>query len=265
MAFLASHHAITIRGTTTTLALLAGVVLAGAGCDKKDQTKASGPGSPPATATERGGPPGGAAGGMGMRQDLSSPQATIQTLARALDLGDVAVAREAATPESQGAVEALVGFVVSMRKLDQAAVEKFGPTGRISEPGQGMTDYIDALRNAEVTADGDTATARPRGPQVRAVPLRKVNGQWQADARAVLDVPPGKTLEEYLPALRSMGNAAEQTARDVAAGKFNSAQDAKQAFGRQFMAAALPAVMSVQQGQGGTTQGAATQPAGGAQ
>lgn len=91
---------LTLARTTAILTATAFACSAGLGCDKKDATKTTGPGSPPATATEQGGPPGATAGGMGVRQDLSSPQATLQTLARAMEFGDVAVAKEASTPES---------------------------------------------------------------------------------------------------------------------------------------------------------------------
>jgi hypothetical protein len=244
-----------------TMALLAATALATTavvGCDKKDSTKTSGPGSPPATATEQGGPPGAAAGGMGMRQDLSSPQATLQTLARAMELGDVAVAKEAVTPESQAVAEALVGYVTALKKLDQAGAAKFGAEARIAGPDMGMGDRIEALRNAAVTATGDTAVAHPKREDVKPIPLRKVNAQWQADAAALLDVQPGQSMDQILSMTRQLANAADQTARDIAAGKYATAQDAREAFGRQSMAAALPAVMSNAGGPGGAAP-AATQ------
>jgi hypothetical protein len=245
-----------------TVAFLTAMALASSaipGCDKKDATKTTGPGSPPATATEQGGPPGAAAGGMGMRQDLSSPQATLQTLARAMELGDVAVAKEACTPESQPVAEVVVGYVTALKKLDQAGVVKFGPEGRIAGPELAMGDRIEALRNATVTLSGDTAVAHPKQDDVKPIPLRKVNGQWQADATALPDVRPGQSLDQVLSMTRQLATAAEQTARDIAAGKYASAQDAKEAFGRQSMAAALPAVMSNAGGGSGAAAPPATQ------
>lgn len=244
------------HGKAMSLVLTTGLLLSG--CDKKDSTKTVGPGSPPATATEQGGPPGAAAGGMGMRQDLSSPQSTLQTLARAMELGDVAVAKEAVTPESQRVVEAIIPIAVSMKKLEQAAVAKFGAGQTLSAPGMGMADAIEALRNADVKVNGDTATAAPKGEGQKPVTLKKVNGQWQADLTTNLDLPPGKTLEQFLPVLQGMARVSDQVAADIQAGKYQNVQEARQAFGTQMMAVMMPLMAG---GNGPTTQpGTTTQP-----
>jgi hypothetical protein len=177
------------------------------------------------------------------KPDLSTPEKAAQSFFDALEKGDADGAKAATVPEEQQqeAVVALTKFVSGMKKVEKAAIEKFGEEGRqILEPknGQGFRFKVDRdLEEARVEVDGEIATVHTPEEE-KPIKLRRIEEQWRVDLAAVENE---QDLRQAVPLFEAIASAAERTAGEINDGAFSSVEEAEQALGLRIYTALMTA------------------------
>ena len=174
--------------------------------------------------------------GKGHGTDLSSPQATVKSYVAAMKAGDAAGMKATITGGDPQVVDALVNAQVSRKKLEDAAVAKFGEEGRSMASGGDSHANYDKLEDAEVKQDGDSATVTPKDHSLPGggVVLKKVNGDWKIDMSAT---PGMDQMTAMLPMLSKMSAMNDELTGEISAGKYKSVADAKAAQSQKMMSA----------------------------
>ncbi len=159
-----------------------------------------------------------------------SPKATAQAFAKALAAGDAATAKSLTTgnPDDGEILDALTGMIGAMKRLNQAAIAKFGPeAARLlvpRDPGEEMTKHFD---EAQETIEGETATLTTKNEKTP-LALKRTAGQWKVD---ISSMPDRSELVQALPLFRAMAGAADVVSAEIGEGKYKSADKAQKAFG----------------------------------
>ena len=175
-----------------------------------------------------------------VHMDLSSPTAAAGTFTRAIAAADAAGAKAASTgtDEQKQSIDALVGFIDGLRAYDQALMKHFGPRAiqvhtqirqaleDIAE--QPVRDFATPL----VTQNDNQATVRAAYKNLKLsgrppLVLTKTKAGWKVDLAAT-----ARYDQRFTPAVareyRQASLALHQTARQVAAGKFRTVDEAQQ-------------------------------------
>ena len=193
--------------------VIASAVLAG-GC-KEDP--AANPGS------------GGAPGAAAKAPDLSNPKSTAVSFAKAVQSNDMAAAKAASTgsDEQYKMVEAMGQMMSGFKNFESAAVAKFGDAGK---SGQGMPDVVADTEGSEVKTEGDTATLiNPKKPDDKdPMKLVKKDGKWKVD---LASMPMNEQAKTMAASASKMKKALDETAEEIKAGKYKTAQEAQAALG----------------------------------
>ncbi|HEY7117174.1 MAG TPA: hypothetical protein VH475_11330 [Tepidisphaeraceae bacterium] len=173
----------------------------------------------------------------GVAAPLPSPKAVAIAFAASLDKGDLAVARALIPQDSAHAqwLEAAVALSAALRNLDAAAVARFAEGGKAVSQGRlHIAEAAKALEGAQEKIEGDLATlALPNHPDP--VKLKKVDGKWQ------LQVGPADAAEaqRQVTLYRRLTDAANRTAKEVAAGMYADADTAAHVFAVRVLDARL--------------------------
>jgi hypothetical protein len=189
----------------------------------------------------------GVAGGVGGAPsppplNLSTPKDAAISFGKAVEAGDLAQAQavsitDAGTKELLAAMVPLVG---ALKKLDTAAVAKFGPAGKnVAGGGNPGAQFSGQYEDAEVKESGDTATVTGKkgGEPLK---LKKVDGQWKVDLASMTKGPDdARAMAMALPMFKGMTTSAEETTAEITAGKYKTADEAKQAFTAKMMGGVL--------------------------
>jgi hypothetical protein len=197
--------------------------------------------------------------------DDSTPKGAAEAFFKALEAGDAAKAKSLASgdPKQMELLDNLVPLVGNFKKMEQAAVKKFGDEGKklLSNGGSASFDIESQMKDAKVEETGDTATITPakkekeEGKNSDPMKLKKVSGKWKIDMAAMpnaeqMDNPQAKKM------FGAMSDAAKAMTVDIEAGKFKTVADAQQGFQQKMLAAMMSAA-----GEGGLGQpGGAAQP-----
>jgi hypothetical protein len=167
--------------------------------------------------------------------DLSSPKATAKTFASAMEAGDSAAARKCfdVKDEEQGkAIDAVVELGGASTKLAEAARKKFGDANKILQGDDSPVGMAKELESAEEKITGDTATLTPKSG--RKMSLKKIGGEWKVDFAAMIG---NEKMDKVVPMFKAMAKALTETADEIGAGKFKTADEAKEAMGKKMMSA----------------------------
>lgn len=114
--------------------------------------------------------------------DLSTPSKAAVAFAKAVMAGDMAAVKSLSTgTEAEYAMAKTVSdMAVSMKKLEEASVKKFGDAGKL--PKEMQIDLVSDFETAEVKVDGDKATLIVKSkPDDKFPPTLKkegTNGKW---------------------------------------------------------------------------------------
>jgi hypothetical protein len=196
--------------------------------------------------------------------DPATPKGAAEGFFRALEAGDTGKAKAYAVGEAKQMemLDMLVPLVGNFKKMEVAAVKKWGAEGKkmLSDGagGPGGFDVEAQLKDAKVEEKGDTATITPAKKEEgknEPMKLRKVQGKWKVDMAAMpnaegMDTPQAKKM------LSGMGDIAKQMATEIEAGKYQTPEQAKEAFGQKMLPLFLGAAAE---------GGAGAQPAGAGQ
>lgn len=169
-----------------------------------------------------------------------APKAVALAFAAALEKGDAATAKSLLAPDETGNrakwVDATVALSAALRKLDAAAVAKFGEsTKSISQDQLHSGASLRSIEQAQEKINGEAATLTLPGQPRPPLRLRKVDGgQWR------LEVGPASDQAAQQLALYSrLAKAATKTTDEIAAGACPSAESAARVFAARVLEARL--------------------------
>ena len=103
---------------------------------------------------------------IGVEPDLSSPQAALKSLNRAVATQDgnaVLKVFYTANDEERGLAQAFADLILAARKLSDAEKSNYGVAGDVPANGVMSVDELSHLDRAEIKISGDTATLLPVG------------------------------------------------------------------------------------------------------
>ncbi|MDB5322713.1 MAG: hypothetical protein JWN40_4344 [Phycisphaerales bacterium] len=173
-----------------------------------------------------------------------SPKAVALAFAAALDKGDVAAAKSLIAPDddiddSGGVrakwVDATVALSAALRKLDAAALARFGEPGKsISQDQLHMGASLKSIEQTQEKIDGDAATLTLPNQPRPLLQLRKVDGQWR-----LLAGPKPDNAADQLALYARLLQAVNRTTDEVAAGGHPSAESAARIFATRMLEARL--------------------------
>jgi hypothetical protein len=172
--------------------------------------------------------------------NLSTPKSAVTSYADAMRRGDVAAAKATVTGVNSETIDVLASSVTSRKRLDAAAVAKFGDDAKAfsGQNRSGAPEVEKWVADAEVVENGDTATVTPKDHSQRGVSLKKIDGQWKIDLSAT---PGMDQMSTMLPMLQKMNAANDELASEIAAGKYPTAKEAKAAQAQKMMASVVGA------------------------
>jgi hypothetical protein len=155
--------------------------------------------------------------------DLSTPRSAALAWIDATFMGDARTVHQILVddPKQRDFLSASLRFSAALRALEAAAVQKFGDAGR------NVTGYPDGSAKTmqgqlKVEQLGDQAKISSPDAS-RSLTLRQVEGRWRVDLSAWLE---DQTLSSLSKSFAQATRAAEEIAAEIAAGKFQSADEA---------------------------------------
>jgi hypothetical protein len=152
-----------------------------------------------------------------------------------LDKGDLDVARALVAGDGDRArwVDAAVALSGALKRLDAAAVARFGEAGRAVSQGQlHLVQSLKALEGAQEKVEGDAATLTVPGAG-RPLRLVRTAGRWQ------LVVPGDGDVAGRVALYGRLSRAADVTAGEIAGGSYADAAAAARAFAARVTEARL--------------------------
>jgi hypothetical protein len=137
---------------------------------------------------------------------------------------DAARMKALVTSSSDPIIDSLVGMIRSAQKMNEAAEAKFQE--KIT-PGLFSAKDVEALDDAEVKIDGDTADVSLKGDNGKRKPivLKMENGTWKVDL-----LPNAQDAGRVTKSFTVMTAAASETAGEISDGKYKTAAEAKTAY-----------------------------------
>lgn len=189
--------------------------------------------------------------------DLSSPKATVMTLAKAMQEGDAGAAKAAIHGDEQQlkAIDVMMRMVTGMQRMEKAARDKYGEEV-VEETATGLAAVVEQTDKAEVEITDDTAVVsvpqpveEGQDPATAGPPqqlqLKKVGDDWKIDASALMngEIP----NDEQLQAIGNIAGAAEAVAKEIEEGKYDTYEAAKAAYQQRMFAAMMQAMPQEQQ------------------
>lgn len=161
----------------------------------------------------------GAAGGAEGAGGAAAAEAAADEFANALEAGDADKAEALVVSADQAATaDTLVAAVGALSTLSEAVEAKFSDAG--SQALMVAPNVADYLRDGQVVVQGQTAQLT-HANLAQPLALKQVDGAWKLDL---------STLDpQQLAALEALAQAAPQLAQDVAAGKYATVNDLRQA------------------------------------
>lgn len=168
------------------------------------------------------------------KADASTPKGAVSAFFKAMERGDAAGAKALSngTAKQLEVLDIIVPVASGLKALENAAVKKWGEDAKkvlTDGPGGGF-DFEKNLAEAKVTENGDTATivsGKADEQEKQPLTLKKSEGKWKVDLGFV----PVEQFSDPMLAkiFKGLGEAAKETAGEIDAGKYKTAQEAKQA------------------------------------
>jgi len=171
--------------------------------------------------------------------DLSTPKGAAKAFGEGMSQGnfDAVKAAVLADEAQTKALEALVKVIANFKKVEEAAVTKFGEAGKTVASQQQMSigEELAKIDQAVEKIEGDTATLTSPGSQ-EPLHLKKADGQWKVDFAAM---PGSDQIAQAVPMIDAMAGAAGELSEEITADKYKTADEAKNALGQKMMAAMM--------------------------
>jgi len=167
--------------------------------------------------------------------DLSSPKATAKSFYDAIAAADSAAMKDCMLSEGgdqEKLASAFIDVILAGKKLGDAAKEKFGTGGEKIAAGTISKEEIANIDKAEQKENGDDATVQ-LDKKGRPLKFHKTAAGWKlllsdyADARA-------ENMDQQLQLLANLSKSMNDTADDIAAGRYPTSADAEAALQQRF-------------------------------
>jgi hypothetical protein len=171
--------------------------------------------------------------------DLSTPKKAGVAFAKAVTAGDMAAVKELATGTDAefALVKSMSDMVVSFKKLEDAAVKKFGVEAKLP---QGMAmDLVGDIETAEEKIDGDKATLTIKSkPDDKNPPTFKKDGdKWKVDLSSLSKDPQSAAMAPLVPA---MVKVLDTVTKNITEEKYKTAVELYTDMGQQLSVALTP-------------------------
>ena len=173
------------------------------------------------------------------KADQSTPKGAALDFGNALLAGDSKGIKATAVGSDADfkVVDALGTMVSAMKKLSDAAAEKFGKDNPISASAKDM-DIAAELEKSEVKEEGDTATIINKTKDDKnPMKLVKKDGKWFVDLASL----PKDGMDQVVKMAPAMAKAATEVTAEIKSGKYKDAMEAQQALGTKMIAAMMEA------------------------
>lgn len=158
---------------------------------------------------------------------LASPKMAAFAFVRAMEQNDMAQFRSVTigSEDDYKLFEPLLGMVGSAKQLEHAAREKFGNAGRVIVRDSPAVELEVHVQESDVKVSNDTAILRHHG-QDGADPLhlRHTSAGWKVDLTAI---PNRDQMAASAAGMARMRKALSDSAADIRAGKFGTAEEAE--------------------------------------
>lgn len=166
--------------------------------------------------------------------DLTSARSAALAWIQAVGRGDITAAYKMLRddPADRALAADLLCLNAAIRNLESASLSKFGDAGkRVTGYPDGPKATADQLR---VREDGDSATADVPGSMLP-LRLRRTDGRWMVDLSEAAQDP---RVRNAARGSRRAADVANRMAEEVAAGRFESADAAREEFRKRRLATA---------------------------
>lgn len=166
------------------------------------------------------------------KQDAQVKSALIQFVTAVGD-GDLQTVRNVAVIDEAHAkaIDAQCAYGQNWKKLDEAAVAKFGDGGRkVTDRTSAQKQTESAIQSAQVGISGDSATVASKELGQPAQLLR-VDGRWKVDVARM----PGADDRNAVPRYQALARAAADMAEQIRAGRYAIADEASKAWRQQYI------------------------------
>lgn len=159
-----------------------------------------------------------------------TPKAVALVFSAAVDKGDADAALKLTAPDQHALTRATVTLAGRLKKLESAAVAKFGEGARrVAQERLHLEPAFKALEGATEKIDGESANVSANGNG--SLRLRKVEGQWRVTWGLGQE-----ELARQVALYERLGEAAEQTAGEIAADGYETSEAAAKAFASRALA-----------------------------
>jgi len=194
---------------------------------------------------------GGTAAGPG--DDADSPTDVAMAFARAMDVGDAAVAKSVALngEEHTQLVDAMATMTRSQQNLLKVASQRFGASAQMLVGPYAAPGLAETVARSKLTVDGDSAVLREQ-PDMIFLKLRRVEGRWRVDVAGSSET---EARRREIPLLADLARICDEAAEQVQAGKYATAEEARTGMIALIRSKKKPAAAS-----NPTTKTAATRP-----
>jgi hypothetical protein len=182
-----------------------------------------------------------AAGEPGKTVELSSPKLGALAFVRTMEANDMDAFRAVTigADDDYKLFEPLLGMVGAAKDLEKAARAKFGKSGRLVARNSPAVELEVHIQESDVTVKGDTAVLRHKGQEDSdPLPLKQTSAGWKVDLTAIEN---RQNMSAAAGGMRKMQQALSESATDIRAGKFKTAQEAEEAVIARMREAAGPA------------------------
>ena len=165
----------------------------------------------------------------------ATPRGTLKLLRQAMEKGDADALRSILLAEGevqQQMVEAMVQTAQSVRGLREAAVEAFGEREAAALAGPqpaGDPAQMKEIDEAAETIEEDRAVVRFADVQVNPVTLVRRGEQWYVPVGELSAKLNDRDLSERIEEIRTFNRVMGEVTAEIAAGKHQSAEQARQA------------------------------------
>ena len=170
---------------------------------------------------------------------VATPKVAALAFVRAMETADMTAFRAATIGEEDDykLFEPLVGMVGAAKQLEKAAREKFGKSGSVVVRDSPAVELEVHIQESDVKVTGDTAVMTHQGEEgADPLTLRHTSEGWKVDLTAI---PNRKQMANSAAAMGRMRQAFVQSAADIRAGRFKTAEDAEQAVLKRIKDAAV--------------------------
>jgi hypothetical protein len=178
--------------------------------------------------------------------DQFTPKGALKIFAKALEAGDRRAILEslAATNDQERRIAAATAELAAVSaELRAATTKAFGaePSRALGVDSAAAHDAAARIDSASATIDGDKATVRAEGNEGPPMLLVKRDGKWRVPVSELSKDVEAADIDKNLADVAAQIKVMRQVAADVAAGKYKSAVEARQALDERIVKGAVPA------------------------